>query len=113
MIYHAHNSILNLAAEVGIPGMLCFLIACGLALAKMVRQVRQSREQVLGLQFGVILAMTGLAAFSLTDHVLFNIQVAAVFWALLAVVASMPEKETDTPPTFWIRKKITGMAGFF
>ena len=104
MIYHAHNTILSLAAEIGIPGMLCFVTACGTAAAKMLRQLNTAAGNR-GLPFGMLLSMAGLAIFSLTDHVLFNLQVMAVFWALLAVAACMPDNSRSSRPAYWLYKK--------
>lgn len=112
MIYHAHNSVLSLAAEIGIPGTLCFLTACGLA-AKILFHSFRAGKSGNGLQFGLLLSMLGLAAFSLTDHVLFNVQVMADFWGLLAIVACMPESGNPEKFSYWVNKKIPGLAGFF
>ena len=111
MIYHAHNSLLSLAAEIGIPGMLCFLSACTIAMARMVRQIKRNRDGK-GLQFGIVLSMAGLAVFSLTDHVLFNIQVMADFWAMLAMAACLPDVGEPAAEKYWICKKVRGWQDF-
>lgn len=112
-IYHAHNTVLSMTAEIGIPGMLCFAVATGKAFWKMLQSVMQVKGKKNGVHLGLVLAMSGIAAFSLSDHVLFNIQMMAIFWCLLAVIASLPESETATASQFWFCKKFVGLAGFF
>jgi putative inorganic carbon (HCO3(-)) transporter len=112
-IYHAHNTLLNLAAEVGIPGMLCFAIAWGMALWKMLQSVMKVKKRGKGFRLGMLLAIAGLAAFSITDHVLFNMQMMAIFLGLLAVTASLPEDRSNKVPQFWLNKKFVGLAGIF
>ena len=90
IIYHGHNTLLSLAAEIGIPGMLCFAILWGMSVVRALLAMKNADKGDKGLYFGIALALLGMAAFSLTDHVLFNIQVAAVFWALVALTAHLP-----------------------
>ena len=90
IIYHGHNTLLSLAAEIGIPGMLCFAILWGMSVVRALLAMKNADKGDKGLYFGIALALLGMAAFSLTDHVLFNIQVAAVFWALVALTANLP-----------------------
>lgn len=112
IIYHGHNTLLSIAAEVGLPGMLLFAVAWVLATFKAMRLGwRQAPVGDKGLYFGLFLTMSALAAFSLTDHVLFNIQVAAVFWALLALIGNAPTGNPDVPQRFWLNKKFVGIAG--
>ena len=89
IIYHAHNTLLSLAAEIGIPGMLCFAVVWGMAVVRSFLAMKNAGRSTKGLYLGMVLALSGMAAFSLTDHVLFNIQVAAVFWVLVALSATL------------------------
>ena len=112
IIYHGHNTLLSLAAEIGIPGMLCFAVAWGMAVWKVLVAMKNADRMQKGFFLGLALALLGMAAFSLTDHVLFNIQVAGVFWVLLALAASLQSKTCDEKRT-WFFKKFDGLAGFF
>ncbi len=112
IIYHGHNSLLSIAAEIGIPGMIFFAFAWGTVIAKSVKMLRQDgRPERKSLQLGLVIALVGLAAFSLTDHVLFNIQVCAVFWFLLGVGANLSDKTEQIQRQLWINKKYVGFAG--
>jgi hypothetical protein len=66
-----------------------------------------------GFFMGLALELLGMAAFSLTDHVLFNIQVCAVFWVLLALTASLPSQGPCSEKRIWFHKKFGGLAGIF
>ena len=107
IIYHGHNTLLSLAAEIGLPGMLVFAAVWTVAALRsfQIMQRRKPHGDGKGLLLGLLLALLGMAAFSLTDHVLFNIQVTAVFWVLLALSGSFSETGSDQVPRFWIFKK--------
>ena len=114
IIYHGHNTLLSLAAEIGIPGMLCFAVAWGMAAVRSLLAMHFADRPKKGAYLGLARALSGMAAFSLTDHVLFNIQVTAVFWVLLALASAVPvrgkhaEQEMD-----YFYKKFAGLAGIF
>lgn len=112
-IYHGHNTLLSLAAEIGIPGTLCFGVAWGMGTVRALLAMKYAQPAAKGLFLGLLLALSGMAAYSLTDHVLFNIQVTAVFWLLLALTAVMPVRRTRQRRRFWFGKKFRGLAGTF
>lgn len=114
IIYHGHNSLLSIAAEIGIPGMLFFASAWVMALVKSWKNLRRSRKTGgVGMDLGLVLALIGTAAFSLTDHVLFNVQVCATFWLLLGVSGNLSDRTEQNQRRFWINKKYVGFAGIF
>ncbi len=105
IIYHGHNTLLSLAAETGIPGAVCFSVVWGMAVVNSLMAMKQVDRMQKGFFLGFALALLGMAAFSLTDHVLFNIQVAAIFWVLLALMASMPSTVSENKKRKWVYKK--------
>jgi len=113
IIYHGHNTLLSLAAEIGIPGTLCFAVAWGLGAVRVLLTMKHVQRSTKGFHLGIGLALMGMAAYSLTDHVLFNIQVASVFWTLLALAVSLPAKGTYEGKHMWFYKKFGGLAGVF
>lgn len=87
-IYHAHNMYLNIAAEVGIPGLIAFLgvlYSHGRAGLTVVKN-KQNRWSV-GLALGVLFALIGIAVNGLTDFIMFSNQLALLFWLLNGLVA--------------------------
>ena len=114
IIYHGHNTLLSLAAEIGVPGMLSFAIAWGMATVRSLLAMHFADRPKKGAYLGLALALSGMAAFSLTDHVLFNIQVTATFWILLALASAVPVrgKRTETEMGYFY-KKFVGLAGIF
>jgi len=86
-IVHAHNMYLHIAAEIGIPGFLVFLTL-------LLGHIRNAYRLAIGfadrwgagLMLGILAALLGLAIGGFTDYVLFNIQMAMIFWLLNALV---------------------------
>ena len=113
IIYHGHNTLLSLAAEIGLPGTLFFAVAWVIICLRSLQRGWRGVSTDRGLYFGFFLAFGGMAAFSLTDHVLFNIQVTAVFWSMMAAVAVSERALTTNKTRVWLRKKFRGLAGFF
>ena len=87
---NAHNNLLQIAAELGLPGLIAVLCWIGLALAPLVSRLRRGEADQLDAA-----VLTGLTAFVLTwiaGHPLLVPVVAFPFW--LALGAAGP----DTPP---------------
>lgn len=87
VIFHAHNMYLHIAAEIGIPGLIAFLILM-FGHARIALSVRKMAAErwMRGLMLGVTAAICGLAVSGVTDYVMFNIQMSMLFWLLNAVV---------------------------
>ncbi|MBC8016220.1 MAG: O-antigen ligase family protein [Sporomusaceae bacterium] len=86
-IFHAHNMYLNIAAEIGIPGLLVFLsimyghVRLALAVFKGVHESWSS-----GLMLGIIAAIGGMIINGFTDYVMFNIQLSMLYWLLNGLI---------------------------
>lgn len=86
-IFHAHNMYLNIAAEIGIPGLVAFLaIMFGHARAALRIFIGTTDRWIAGLMLGIVSAIVGLAVSGFTDYVMFNIQMSMLFWLLNAFV---------------------------
>ncbi|HWR56134.1 MAG TPA: O-antigen ligase family protein [Negativicutes bacterium] len=84
-IYHAHNMFLNIGAELGFPGLLSFIWLLISVMRLAVAAHRSCRNPGLcGAALGLVTAFTALIINGLTDHVLFNIQMSILLWALMA-----------------------------
>jgi putative inorganic carbon (hco3(-)) transporter len=86
-IFHAHNMYLNIAAEIGIPGLVVFLTLLIGHIRKALFVMRHHRNRwVTGLMLGIVAALLGLAISGFTDYVMFNIQMSMLFWLLNACI---------------------------
>ncbi|MDR3590222.1 MAG: O-antigen ligase family protein [Negativicutes bacterium] len=86
-IFHAHNMYLNIAAEIGIPGLLAFLaILVGHTHRAFVLLHRATDRWTRGLMLGIFAALLAIVISGFTDYVLFSMQMAMVFWLLNALV---------------------------
>lgn len=88
LIFHAHNLYLNMPAEVGIPGGICYL---AFFLGQGVLSYRNYRKgrgitRTLGLS-GVLMVMA-MAVIGLSDHILFSRCISFIFWSLSALCVS-------------------------
>ena len=85
-IFHAHNMYLNIAAEIGLPGLFVFLAIMVGHIRKALWAMRNSSRWVSGLMLGVVTALLGIAVSGFTDYILFNIQLSMLFWLLNACI---------------------------
>jgi O-antigen ligase len=83
IMYHCHNLFLNVAAELGLPGLVLFLCAWVYMLYLAVKLVRKARFLwVQAFAAGYLLMSLGIAVGGLGDHVLFNVRMGVLFWLL-------------------------------
>ena len=83
IMYHCHNLFLNVAAELGIPGLILFLCAwfCMLYLAvKLARKARFLWARAFAA--GYLVMSLGITVGGIGDHVLFNVRMGVLFWLL-------------------------------
>ncbi len=82
-MYHCHNLFLNVAAELGIPGLILFLCAWFCMLYLAVKLARRARFLwVKAFAAGYLLMSLGIIVGGLGDHVLFNVRMGVLFWLL-------------------------------
>ncbi len=86
-IFHAHNMYLNIAAEIGIPGLLVFLGIMYGHIRIALNVLRETLENwSAGVLLGILAAMGGIIVNGLTDYVMFNIQLYMLYWLLNGLV---------------------------
>lgn len=86
-IFHAHNMYLNIAAEIGIPGLLTFLaILYGHMRLALTVLTTTASTWLTGLMLGVIGAFLSLVVSGFTDYIMFNIQLSMLFWLLSGLI---------------------------
>lgn len=98
IMYHCHNIFLNVWAELGLHGLLAFLVVWfGIFVPAAWRLAYHGRSLWLkAMGRGYVLATVGIAVGGLTDHVYFNTQMGLLFWtlgALTLICKRMNEKE--------------------
>ena len=82
-MYHSHNLFLNIAAELGIPGLILFLCAWAGLLYMAVKLVKKARFLwVKAFSAGYLLMCLGITVGGIGDHVLFNVRMGVLFWLL-------------------------------
>lgn len=97
IMYHCHNIFLNVWAELGLHGLLAFLVVWfGIFVPAAWRLAYHGRSLWLrAMGRGYVLATVGIIVGGLTDHVYFNTQMGLLFWtlgALTLICTRMNEK---------------------
>jgi putative inorganic carbon (HCO3(-)) transporter len=96
-IVHAHNMYLHIAAEIGIPGLLVFLIIIyGHTKKAMDILSHTNNRWVTGLMLGIVAAVLGLAVNGFTDYIMFNVQLSMLFWLLNGVIITIWQEVAAT-----------------
>jgi putative inorganic carbon (hco3(-)) transporter len=90
-MYHCHNLLLNITAELGWHGLAVFLLLWFCIIWKAAELARFGKSRWLqGFGRGYLMASAGILVGGLTDHVYFNMQMGLLFWlfAILIMVCS-------------------------
>ncbi len=90
IIYHAHNMYLNIAAELGLPGLAVFLALLALHLYMAFATLKNAStplEKACAIGFCAVLF--GIIVGGCTDYTLFNMELASMFWLLNALTFSV------------------------
>ena len=91
IMYHCHNLLLNITAELGWHGLAVFLLLWFCIIWKAAELARFGKSRWLqGFGRGYLMASAGILVGGLTDHVSFNMQMGLLFWlfAILIMVCS-------------------------
>lgn len=92
-VYHAHNTYLHYAAEIGIAGLVFFLAILLFAIYhSVVNACVYNRREYRYLTALLI----GFMALSLTDHILFNTRMSMLFWSFIGITFSTYRRDDDT-----------------
>ena len=83
IMYHCHNLFLNIAAELGIPGLILFVAVWGALLYLAFRLMRNTGLLwARAFAIGYVLMTAGLVTGGIGDHILFNVRMGVLFWLL-------------------------------
>ena len=87
VMYHCHNLLLNITAEMGIQGLIVFLFVWIYFIYLAWTLNKKARfAWVQGVARGYLLMTVGILVGGLTDYVLFNVRLGTIFWALCIFV---------------------------
>lgn len=98
-LYHAHNLFLQVALDMGLPGLLCFLALLGMAILTVARALHHlagtSREVIAA---GLAAALLGHLLWSMADTMPQGLTPTVLFWALLGLALGLPTGRPATRP---------------
>ncbi len=88
-VYHAHDEFLQVAVDLGLPGLVAFISIYVMVVGSLTHMLMQDRDAfrqavALGVQVGLI----SHAVYGLTDAVLLGAKPGLVWWALLGLASS-------------------------
>jgi O-antigen ligase len=94
-LWHAHNLFLDTVLQLGVPGLLLFVLLLGAIVRQGWRLARNTPDEVVAAGVALIAVLGGVAVRNLTDTLLVR-QNALLFWGLIGVLlasscASAPE----------------------
>jgi len=83
---HAHNVFLQVALDVGLPGLIAYLALIGVALWVALRAARQADASQRWLGLGAAGSLVSFHVFGLTDTIALGARPGIAFWLLLALI---------------------------
>lgn len=89
-IYHSHNTYLQLAAELGIPGLLAFLLFIFILFKYGINKlIRSGDKYTRVLSAGVLSGIGGLLAHGAVENVLYLPRIIITFWILVSFILTL------------------------
>ncbi len=97
-IGHAHNFFLQTALDFGLPGLLCLLAICMIAVVFLVDRVARAKEgnELRIWATGLLGSLLASSLYGLSDAVSMGSKTNLVFWFLLALIFSLPPTFPET-----------------
>jgi len=89
-IAHAHNMFLQVAVDVGLPGLIAYLALLELAGVVAWGAARRSSGAVRNLGLGLFAGLIALHVYGLTDAIALGSKPGLVFWMALGLIAVLP-----------------------
>ncbi|MDP3789574.1 MAG: O-antigen ligase family protein [Candidatus Omnitrophota bacterium] len=98
VVKHAHNCYLQIAAETGIFALGSFLVFLGTVLYRSIKSLKKNFDYLL---LGLVSAISGFLVQSFLDVQLYSLQLAALFWFFLGVMACVGRINDTTGNDAW------------
>ena len=106
-IFHAHNMYLNIAAEIGVPGLLVFLTIMIGHIRTALSVIHEVADRwITGLLLGLVAALFGIAVNGFTDFIMFNIQLSMLFWLFNAMIVVIWQQSCSVQNNVTFTKKM-------
>jgi putative inorganic carbon (hco3(-)) transporter len=101
---HAHNVLLQLALDLGIPGAVSMLLVLGAFLRALWRVARRSSDPLLSaIAVGLGASLTGFLVYGLTDTIYVGARAAIILWVVLGIGTALARVDrlqvAGAPPT--------------
>lgn len=90
-IAHAHNMFLQVALDVGLPGLIAYLALLWVAGAMGWQAARQGSALVRALAMGLGAGLVSLHVYGLTDALALGSKPGIAFWMILGLLAALPQ----------------------
>lgn len=90
-IAHAHNIFLQVALDVGLPGLIAYLALLWVAGILAWQAARPGSTLVRMLAIGLVASLAGLHVYGLTDALALGSKPSIAFWMILGLLAALPQ----------------------
>lgn len=84
-VYHAHNMYLEIFAEMGIAGILTFLVVIGNTVKDGLKAIKRHENRLMRfLQIGILSGLSAVLAHGLFENILYMPRIILMFWIMVA-----------------------------
>ncbi len=88
--YYAHNCYLQMAAEIGIPGLISFLVLMGFVFFGPLRDLSKMQDPFLhAVQAGALAGLSGFLAQSFLDTSFYSVQLSNLMWIFIGMIVAL------------------------
>lgn len=95
--YHAHNTFIEVAAELGIPGLIVFLFFLFVIFKYGILKIYRSEDKYIKIMgAGVISGLAGLLLHGMVENVLYIPRIIITFWMMIAFILTLVRIEDNS-----------------